>query len=387
MQQRIRAAFIRGGSSKGVFFRPEWLPEDPAARDAVFCAVLGSPDPFARQLNGLGGGLSSLSKVVVVAASDHPGVDLDYTFGQVAVTEAVVDYAANCGNLSAAVGPFALACALIDVPTSARSLSLRLRNTNTDALIDTTFAVEAGQHAPDGDFVIAGVAGSGSRIDMRYLDPAGALTSGLLPSGHARDVSADGLAYSIVDATAPVVIVDGRDLGMVHVGSPQRLEDDAELMARLDRLRRDAGVAARMAPTVESIPRVSPKIAIVTPPTDFVALDGGEHHAGDFDIGVQMISMAQGHRAVTLTGAMCLAAATQVEGTVAHAVVAPQIAGVGGAGNAATVDVRIGHPSGRLLASVETSGPADSLRIVATCVPRTARLLMEGHAVISMERL
>ncbi|MCI0582491.1 MAG: PrpF family protein, partial [Chloroflexi bacterium] len=207
MQRRVRAVFVRGGTSRALVFHRRDLPADRAAWDGIFLAALGSPDPGGRQLDGLGGGISSLSKVAVVAPPSRPDADVDYTFGQVEVTRAAVDYRGNCGNISSAIGPFAIAEGL--VPAREPATVVRIHNTNTRKLIHARIPVEAGQAAVRGDFVLDGVPGSGARIALDFLDPGGAVTGRLLPTGHAQEtLEVAGLgtiAASLVDATNPIV--------------------------------------------------------------------------------------------------------------------------------------------------------------------------------------
>ena len=203
---------MRGGTSKGLFFRDSDLPEEPAARTQFFLAALGSPDPYGRQLDGLGGGISSLSKVMVVAASDAPDIDVQYTFGQVAVDRAVVDYSGNCGNLSSAVGPFAVDEGLVRV--SGDRAVLRMLNTNTSKIVRSEFGLVGDQAEVDGDLAIPGVAGRGAPVRLDFLDPGDAVTGSLLPTGTVRETLKvkDWGAYevSIIDATTPVVTVRAR---------------------------------------------------------------------------------------------------------------------------------------------------------------------------------
>ncbi|MCI0345713.1 MAG: PrpF family protein, partial [Chloroflexi bacterium] len=216
MQRRIRSVFVRGGTSRALVFHQRDLPSDRAAWDAIFLAALGSPDPGGRQLDGLGGGISSLSKVAVVGPSSRPDADVDYTFGQVEVTRAAVDYRGNCGNISSAIGPFAIDEAL--VPAREPLTVVRIHNTNTRKLIHARIPVEAGQAAVRGDFRLDGVPGSGARIALDFLDPGGAGTGRLLPTGHPQDaLEVPGLgtiAASLVDATNPMVFVRAKDLGL-----------------------------------------------------------------------------------------------------------------------------------------------------------------------------
>jgi 2-methylaconitate cis-trans-isomerase PrpF len=373
-RRRIPAVFIRGGTSKGVFFHARDLPSDPAERDRIILRALGSPDPYHRQLDGMGGGLSSLSKAVIVERSRRPDADVDYTFAQVAVDRAVVDIAGTCGNLSAAVGPFAVDEGLIEVPDG--EVTLRVHMTNTGKLYDAHFAVEDGITVEDGDYVMPGVAGSGRRITLDYLEPGGAMTGRLLPSGAVRDeVGIDGLgriAVSLVDATNPVVFVDAAALGRRATDSPDALDADATFMARMDAIRRRGAVMMGLAERPEDAALAAPKVGIVGPPAAFRALDGTELGAEDMDLTVRVVSMERVHRAVPGTNGMCVAAATRIAGTIPHAHAR------------AGSPLRIGNPSGVLPVEAEMVRDADGAwQVRSITVFRTQRRLMEGAVLVS----
>ena len=206
-QKFIPAFFMRGGSSKGVVFHARDLPDEGGARDQLFLDVLGTPDPYGRQLNGMGGGISSLSKVAIIGPPTHPEADVDYTFGQVVVDRPLVDYGANCGNLSSVVGPFAVDTGLVTAPDG--EALVRIHNTNTRKIIHARFEVKGGKAVTQGDFAIAGVAGTAARIRQDFLDPGGTVTPGLLPTGNVVDritvEEVGDLEISLVDASNPLV--------------------------------------------------------------------------------------------------------------------------------------------------------------------------------------
>ena len=373
-QARIPAIFMRGGSSKGVFFHDRDLPPLGPERDALFLSVIGSPDPYGRQLNGMGGGVSSLSKAVAIAPPSRDDADLDYIFAQVAVGQPVVDYSANCGNLSSAVGPFAIDYGVLDANGGDTHL-VRIHNTNTSKIIHAHVPVEDGRHKVEGDFSIPGVAGSGARIRLDFVDPGGAATGRLLPTGNVTDtisLGSDGeFEVSIVDASAGCVFVAAERLGLTGAESVADLEARGDLMAMLDRLRRAAGVTMGLAETADAVPPGTPKLGIVAPPHPYLTLANEEVVADRADIAARMLSMGQIHRVLPLTGALCLAVACRVPGTICNALTG------GGDG-----DLRLANPSGVLpvdaLVEAEQGGP------VARSVTayRTARALMEGHVLV-----
>ena len=362
-QKKIRAVYMRGGTSRCLVFHEADLPPAGAERDRVLLLALGSPDPYGRQLDGMGGGISSLSKACIIGAPSHPDADVDYTFAQVEVAKAVVDYKGNCGNCSSSVGPFAIDEGLVKAVEG--ETLVRIHNTNTKKLIVAHVPVRDGEAAVEGDFELAGVAGRGARIALDFLDPGGAGTGRLLPTGTPRE-TIDGIDASLVDATNPVVFVRAKDLGFVGTETPQAIDADRALSARLESIRVEA--ARRM-----GIPGSAavPKVAMVAPATAFTALDGVRHAADTVDLVTRVISMGNCHRAVALTVAMCLGVAARVEGTVVR-----ECAGDG------THDIRLGHPSGVLpidAAVRRRDGAAWAERVT---VYRTARRLMEGFARI-----
>lgn len=378
-QDFVPAAFHRGGSSKGVFFHARHCPQDRRALDAMLLSVLGSPDPYGRQLDGMGGGTSSLSKAVIIGPSTHPEADVDYTFAQVAVDRPVVDWGANCGNLSSAVGPFAVDEGLVAVPDG--EALVRIHQVNTRKIIHARFPVRQGRAETSGDFTIDGVSGSGARIALDFIDPGGTLTAGLLPSGKALEsIEVDGRAFevSFVDATNPVVFVAAEQVGLDVSLSPDAIEADRSLMSLLDRIRRLAGVRMGLGKSPEEIGLANPKIAAIAPPAAFTSLDKRNFGPEAHDIAVRMLSMERVHRAVTLTGAMCLAVAARIEGTLAYRLATS---------NAGSDAVRVGHPSGLVAADAQVKRRGNEWHVERATVYRTARRLMQGEvAVPAQER-
>jgi 2-methylaconitate cis-trans-isomerase PrpF len=358
-QKKVRAVYMRGGTSRCLVFHARDLPAPGPARDAILLAALGSPDPYGRQLDGLGGGISSLSKACIIGPATLPGADVDYTFAQVEVKKASVDYAGNCGNCSSSVGPFAIDEGLVAAGDG--EAIVRIHNTNTKKLIVAHVPVADGEAAVNGDFELAGVPGRGARIALDFVEPGGAGTGRLLPTGHARDVIA-GVEVSCVDATNPVVFVRARDLGVTATETPAAVDADHELSGRLEKLRVEAAARMGMAESA-----AVPKIAFVAAPADFVGLDGARYAAGTFDVLGRAISMGNCHRAFPLTVAMCLAVAARIEGTVVHEVARTHPG-----------DVVLGHPSGVLPLDAAVGRKDGGPWAERVTVYRTARRLMEG---------
>jgi 2-methylaconitate cis-trans-isomerase PrpF len=373
---RLRAVFMRGGTSKAVMFRKDDLPTDEKAWDAIFLAVMGSPDANGRQLDGMGGGVSSLSKICIVGPASRTDADVDYTFAQVSVGEASVDYSGNCGNMSAAVGPFAIEEGIVQSPADGEAV-VRVHNTNTSKIIVSRFPVVRGALAAGGDLDIDGVAGKSAPIRLEFLDPGGAKTSALLPTGAPRDeleVPCLGhVVVSCVDAANPCVFVSARDLGKTGVELPGELEKDAVFLNAMESIRCAASVRMGLAPDIAAAARLAslPKIAIVSGPDAASTLSGRALAATDIDLSIRMISMGQPHRAIPVTGAICAAVAARIPGTIPQGFCA-----------ASSGPIRIGHPSGTTVVDAAvTEGSEGKLRAEYGAVYRTARRLFEGSVL------
>ncbi|WP_406021796.1 2-methylaconitate cis-trans isomerase PrpF family protein [Nocardioides sp. NBC_00850] len=370
MSTWIDATFMRGGTSKGMFFNEVDLPSPGPERDHIFTSALGSPDPFGRQLDGMGGGISSLSKVVSVTASDRPDADLEYTFGQVAVDEAVVDYSGNCGNLSSAVVPFALLAGIYKVDRDGPA-SVVVHNTNTDKLIAIKLQVTDGVAATNGEFVLPGVATTGSPIELQYLSPGGSKTGALLPTGNPIDTIDLGdrtIEASLIDAANPMVFVAAADLGLKGSEMPQDLDADPATMALLDRIRRAGAVAMGMSATPKDASLAVPKVAIVAPPADTTLLDGTHVPAADSDIVARTVSMELVHRAIPGTAALCAATAANIPGTVVER-----------HSTSNGRDLRIATPSGVVTSAADVTVEDGVTTVVGASLFRTARALMRGQ--------
>lgn len=373
---RIRAVFMRGGTSKALMFRARDLPADRAKWDAIFLAAMGSPDEYGRQLDGMGGGLSSLSKVCIVGPPSRDDADVDYTFAQVVVTEAHVDYGGNCGNMSSAIGPFAIEEGLVEAPRNGEA-AVRIHNTNTGKIILARFPVEDGALAADGDFTLDGVSGTAAPIKLEFLDPGGAKTGVLLPTGSPVDeleVEGHGnIAASCIDAANPCVFVAAESVGKTGTELPDQLERDADFLNRMEAIRRAGSVRMGIAADLAAAGKITsvPKVAIVCPPREAATLSGRTLAPTDADIGIRMISVGLPHRAVPITGAICLAVAARVPGSLPHALC-----------RSAEGPIRIGHASGTTVVDAEVApGPDGRLRALYGAVFRSARRLFEGSVL------
>ncbi|MCJ2071191.1 PrpF family protein [Methylobacterium sp. J-030] len=371
----LPAVFMRGGTSKALMLHRRDVPGDLAAWEPVFLSAMDSPDPFGRQLNGMGGGVSSVSKICVVERSKRPDADIDYTFVQVVVREGRIDLSGNCGNMLSAVGPFAVDEGLIEAPDGA--VRLRIYNTNTRKLIEASFAVRDGRTLYRGDLAIPGVAGTGAPIRLDFVDPGGATTGRLLPTGAVRqslDVPGLGpIEASLVDAANACVFVRADDLGLTGTELPAALEAVPGLLDRLGRIRRAASVAMGIAPDLDAAARIVhvPFVGIVAPPMEAGSLSGEAVRAGDVDLTARVLSNGVPHQALPLTATLCLAVAARIEGSLVH-----EAARTTGAA------LRVGMPSGILTADAAVSRDGDVWRAERGAFFRTARPLMRGAVYV-----
>ncbi|MBF6559447.1 MAG: PrpF family protein [Candidatus Binataceae bacterium] len=386
-QVGLRAVFMRGGTSKAVIFRAADLPRDRADWTPIFLGVIGSPDRNGRQLDGMGGGLSSLSKVCVVGPPSCVDADVDYTFAQVAIGDAAVDYSGNCGNMSSAIGPFAIDEGIVAAAAEGAA-TVRIHNTNTHKIIVARFAVAGGRAAVDGDFVLPGVAGTGAPVRLDFLDPGGAGTGRLLPTGNPSDelevqvnlqngtTAAERVTVSMVDAANPCVFVAAAALGATGLEMPGELEARPELLRRLEAIRIAASLRmgiARSAADAARKPSI-PKVAMVTGPRAATTLAGDRLAADDADLTVRMISIGQPHRAVPLTGAMCLAVASRIDGSVVNRLARRPTPPADA--------VRIAQPSGLTVVGAAVRPIDGGWHADHATVYRTARRLMEGTVFV-----
>jgi 2-methylaconitate cis-trans-isomerase PrpF len=370
--QKLPAVFMRGGTSKALMLHLRDLPADRSAWDAIFLTAMGSPDPHGRQLNGMGGGVSSLSKVCVLGPPSRPDADLDYTFAQVLVTEARVDYSGNCGNMSSAVGPFAVEEGI--VPAGDGERLVRIHNTNTKKIINSTFRVKDGRAVVEGGLEIPGVAGTGAPVRLDFLEPGGAVTGKLLPTGRPRDVleipGIGKVEASMVDAANPCVFLAAESLGLKGTEMPEDLDRNRAVLDRIATIRCHASVAMGIAKTLdEARAKSMPQIGFVSAPQDAVTLSGEKLPASAADLTVRIISNGQPHRALPLTGSLCTAVAAGIEGTIPHQFARPSTSGT----------LRLAMPSGVLTVGGEVVREGNSWRAVRGSFYRTARRLFEGY--------
>ena len=371
----IPAAYYRGGTSKGVFFKAEDLPTtNQEELNQIFLKIIGSPDPNGRQLNGMGGGVSSLSKCVIVSPSKREGIDVDYTFIQIAVDKPVADWSNNCGNLSSAVGPFAVNEGLIQVKDG--EVTVRIYQTNTNKIIDSTFQVSNGFANPEGDYQIAGVVNTGSKIRLDYLEPGGSGTGLLLPTGNVVDeINIDGkkITISIVDAATPLVYIKSDDLGLSCTENPDQLDANKQASQLIEKIRCKAAVMINLATSENEVPLGTPRIGIVSEPRDFQALDKSTIQKEDYDICTRMFSMGKAHKAIMGTAGVNIGVACAIEGTLPFLVKNK---------NANPLETRVANPSGIITAGAVVENIEKKFVAKSAVMYRTARPLMVGKVFI-----
>lgn len=368
------AVFARGGTSKALIFHERDLPADRAQWPALFMLALGTPDQAARQLDGMGGGLSSLSKICVVSPATRPDADVDYLFVQVGVTEAKVSYDGNCGNMSSAIGPFAVDEGLVTPPDG--DAVVRIHNVNTNRIIEARFGVREGRAVTSGDLSIPGVTGSGAPIQLIFESPGGAATGRLLPTGNVTDmiVPDDGPAIevSIIDAANPVCFVRASDLGLTGVESPLDLDKRTDVLKRMDGIRMAAGALLPAKPGSTGPRKQLALISIVAPSLAATTLAGDALGPDDADFCVRMISSGQPHRASPLTGAVCAGVASAIPGTLVAEMRGPDWT---------TEAIRIGTPSGILTVAAEVAADGAGWVANSGSVYRTQRRLFQGSVL------
>ena len=382
-QLKLPAVFMRGGTSNAVVFHASDLPRDRAQWDEIFLAAIGSPDPYGRQLDGMGGGVSSVSKVCVVGPSSRPDADIDYTFAQVQVKKAEVDYSGNCGNMSSAMGPFAVDEGIFKV--SGKEAVVRVHNTNTKKIIQARFNMDEGLSEVDGDLTIPGVSGTGSPVRLEFLQPGGATTGKLLPTGNVTDVldvpGVGKLTVSMIDAANATVFVRAADLGLKGTEMPDTLEGNAEIMRKLGAIRLVASVAMGIAANAGEAAKkaVVPFVGFISEAQDAVLLTGDTIKAGDIDLTARMLSSGQVHRALPLTVSLCTAVAARIEGSVVH-----QAARAATDGNA---PLRIAMPSGILTVAADVVKKDGQWHAEQGAFYRTQRRLFEGYVYVRASKV
>ena len=381
-QLRIPATYMRGGTSKGVFFMLDDLPEyaraPGPARDALLMRVIGSPDPYGKQTDGMGGATSSTSKTVILSKSSQPGHDVDYLFGQVSIDSAFVDWTGNCGNLSAAVGPLAVAKGLVPaerIPENGVCV-VRIWQANTSKTIIAHVPITGGEVQETGDFELDGVTFPAAEVPLEFLDPSEGDADGgaIFPTGNLvdeLDVPGVGvLRATLIDAGIPTIFLDAAQIGYTGKELQDAINGDAQALARFEAIRAHGALKMGLIQDLAQAAtrQHTPKVAFVAPPADYVASSGKAVKAGDVDLLVRALSMGKLHHAMMGTAAVAIGTAAAVPGTLVN------LAAGGGERSA----VRFGHPSGTLRVGAEARLENGQWIVTKAIMSRSARIWMEG---------
>ena len=376
-QTAILCVIMRGGTSKGIFIKSNHLPLDQKKREAAILSIFGSPD--VRQIDGLGGAEPLASKLAIIGPSTHEDADIDYTFGQASIDKPVVDFTGNCGNISSAVGPFAIDEGLVAAVEPVTTV--RIHNTNTGKVFEAEIEVEHGRAKATGSCVIAGVPGSGSPIQINFAGTAGSATGKLLPTGNVVDIceiGAQRFEVSLVDCANPMVFVRASDVGITGIESPQEIDSNDELLSLVEAIRGWAAVRLGMADSpADALERspAFPMIAMVSPPAEYADFTTGRKIAStDVSFVSRLMYMQVLHKTYAGTGTTCTGVAAKIPGTIVHQMVSEPDS---------ELLVRIGHPAGVI--GIESK--VDDLHVERAAISRTARRIMDGQVYVPTEKL
>jgi 2-methylaconitate cis-trans-isomerase PrpF len=371
--EMIRCTIMRGGTSKGIYIHKNELPSDPLLRNKVIQAIFGSPD--ARQIDGLGGADPLTSKLAIVAPSDRPDADVEYTFAQVGIEQNIVDYGGNCGNISSGVGPFAIDEGMVEAISPVTRV--RIWQTNTKKLLVAEVPVSKGKSCVEGDCRIDGVPGSGAKISMDFSDTVGSTTGKLLPTGNVVDVltTKDGsYSVSIVDAAIPVVFISAESLSLQGTESAKEIDAQPKLLERIESIRSEAAVKIGMAESPEGATAKSPYspfIAIVSPPADYKAAGGEDVGKDDVDVVSRLLFMQKMHKTYPGTGSIATGAAARIKGSVVNCMLNRNM-------DPNNNVIRIGHPAGVMSVESEVQNETPVVTFKKLAFYRTARKIMDG---------
>jgi probable AcnD-accessory protein PrpF len=383
-QLRIPATYMRGGTSKGVFFRLQDLPkaaQQPGpARDALLMRIIGSPDPYGKHTDGMGGATSSTSKCVIISEASVPDHDVDYLYGQVAIDTAFVDWSGNCGNLSAAVGPFAIAHGMVDPARVPRDglCTVRIWQANIGKTILAHVPVRGGEVQETGDFELDGVTFPAAEIVLEFIDPAeegeDEGDASMFPTGNLTDpLEVPGIGVleaTLINAGIPTVFINAADIGYTGTELQNSINSDAKALAMFESIRATGAVRMGLIQNVaDAVSRQhTPKVAFVAPSADYTSSSGKHIAAADIDLQVRALSMGKLHHAMMGTCAVAIATAAAIPGTVVNRA----------AGGDVHPSVRFGHPSGTLRVGAEVVQDNGRWTVRKAIMSRSARVLMEG---------
>lgn len=375
--RKFKTVFMRGGTSKGCMFHKADLPENREEWDSIFLQAMGNPDP--KHIDGLGGTVSSNNKIVIVWKSEEPGIDVEYLVGQVIVGKSQVDFKSNCGNMTAAVGPFAVEEGLVEITEPITTVHMRNRNTNK--YIDVTVPCENGTFAEEGDCAIAGVDGTAPELKVNFLNPAGAKTGKLLPTGNVLDVldipGFGKIQCSILDVSNPMVLVRAQDIGLTGTELPAEVDANKPVSELLEKIRGTAacmmGFAKDLEDAITNSPAV-PKVGFFTTPVTYTDISKQTVEAESMDLCARVISVFKCHKACPLTSASSIAVAAFLPGSIIYQEI--------GAPREGQQTVRIGHPSGVMTMYPDIRQENGEYVLPGVAVQRTARRIMDGTLYI-----
>lgn len=381
-QRKIPAVIMRGGTSKAVFLKKEDLPSDPSERDRVILRIFGSPD--VRQIDGLGGADPLTSKLAIIGPPSRPDADVDYTFGQVSYVAPKIDYSGNCGNISSAVGPFAVDEGYVEAKEP--YTIVRVHNTNTNKILVEKVPVAGGKAKVLGDYRIDGVPGTGAEITIDFSDTAGSKTGRLLPTGNVADrINLSGygeIEVSIVDAANPMVFVRADDIGLKGTETPDEINKNKKMLDTLEEIRGKAaeimGLVDKWSSAVKETPAF-PMVAFVAPASDYKDfITGKTISERDIDFVSRLMFMQVMRKTYAGTGTICTGAAARIEGSVVNRAMAEK-------GKGQNPIIRIGHPAGIIEIDVAAEMAEGGWVLRKAAISRTARRIMDGFCYIPVE--
>ncbi len=377
-QELIKCCIMRGGTSKAIFLMRNDLPKDEELRDRIIRRIFGAPD--IREIDGLGGADPLTSKLAIIGPSSREDCNVDYLFGQVNMVEPMIDYVGNCGNISSAVGPFAIDEGLVDAIEPITTV--RIHQVNTNSVIIAKVPVKGNKAEVEGSHAIPGVPGTGAKIVLDFSDSAGAITGKLLPTGNVTDVlhveDEGDIEVSLVDAANPLVFIRAKDLGLTGAETPQEIDSNAELLARIEKIR---SFAAQKISLVDDWRKATSKrpyipfFAICAPPMSYRDWTTGKLvNENSMDLSIRLLFMQKMHKTYPVTGTICTVAAAMIPGTIANQVARRGIIEKG--------ELRIGHPAGVIISEGKVDNENGAFVLRKATADRTARCLMKGYAYI-----
>ncbi|TWP27284.1 3-methylitaconate isomerase [Apibacter muscae] len=380
MKKIIPCTWMRGGTSKGGCFLESDLSKDLTEQDKELTNIYGGNDPSGREINGLGGGTSTTSKAVIISKRTEGVNAINYTFAQVDTKSTLIDRKGNCGNMSTVVGPFAIEKKLVDSIKEPITL-VNIYNTNTNKKIVAHVPVKDGKVVYEGDYSISGVPGTASKIQLDFLDPGGAVTGKLLPTGNVVDIlDVVGLGQfrvSMVDASNPLVFVKAEDLGIIGVELPEDIDDNKELLDKMLAIRETAAVYMGIAKNLEEAKQIPaiPKFCFVSKPETYTTVNNSKIDKKDYHLSARMLSMGKLHPTYAITGGICTAIAAKIPGTIVNEIVKDE---------SVKEEIIIGHCNGTLSVDSEIQMDKEDIKAIRGTVFRTAKVLIRGEVEVDL---